>query len=127
MATLEEVAAAHTLRYEYDGDYCERSWLECSCETESGVDVTLTLETEEDWRLHFAQAVAAAVAAPTEVTDELVAVFKDAWHRKSVEIGRGIAEPGTKTRAALIAVLASIHAPAARAVAAASYIEESAR
>ena len=54
----EQLAKSHTLRYESDGDYCERTCLECSCE--DSTDVALTLETETDWRTHFATEVAIA-------------------------------------------------------------------
>ena len=39
-----------------------------------------------------------------KVTDEMIAAYAEAWEAKRKEIGRGIAEPGTKTRAALEAV-----------------------
>lgn len=41
-----------------------------------------------------------------KVTDEMVAAYAEAWEAKRKEIGRGIAAPGTKTRAGLEAVFA---------------------
>lgn len=43
-----------------------------------------------------------------KVTDEMVAAYAEAWEAKRKEIGRGIAAPGTKTRAGLeVAIAAS--------------------
>jgi hypothetical protein len=41
----------------------------------------------------------------SEVTQEMIDAFTEAWEAKREEIGRGIAPAGTKTRAGLEAVL----------------------
>ena len=59
------------------------------------MDIMSIIETEKE-QLMF---------DPDDVPQEAVDAYVEAWEAKRKEIGRGIAEPGTKVRAGLSATL----------------------
>lgn len=78
--TVRELVKAHVLRFESDGDYCERTWLECSCEDTLPDEIELTIVTETDWLVHFATQLLAALppAAPKVTAEQMARTIWDA-------------------------------------------------